>query len=749
MIWILFALVTAGVILAVARPLGRAAVPALSSASEIEAYRLQLADLDREQELGEIGNEEAEQTRTEISRRLLRASRQGAPAAFSDSPIAFKASHAFFALAAIIAAGTAGVYAIYGTPGLADQPIEARLSAPPSQQPMAIQITNVERRLRKDPNDPAGWAVIAPYYFASGQFDKAAEAYRKAIKLGGSDEEKLLGLYESLAYANEGTIPPEAKGILKTALAKTPKSLRARVWLAIQTAQEGKKAEAEQIYREILGENPPGAWKGLIFKQLAALKDEPEVQETAQPSGPAAQSERNPMVDALVERLATRLQQNPADLNGWLMLIRSYTALKVPDKAQEALAKARKQFESAPEALAQIDALLKELDAAGAGTESAAKAPASAPAGGRDAMIRGMVERLAARLKENGADLDGWLKLIRSYTVLKDTAKVQEAAATARKQFESDPKALEQIDALVKEPGATQAEAPAQPATTITQAPASAPAGDQSAMINGMVERLAARLKENGGDLNGWIMLIRSYTVLKDAAKAQEAATSARKQFASEPQALEQIDALMKELGAPQAEATAPAATSTQAPPASAPAAGQDAMIRGMVERLATRLKDNGADLNGWLMLIRSYTALHDSAKTQEAATSARKQFASEPQALEQIDALVKELGAPQTEATAPAAPATQASASTPEAGQGAMIRGMVERLATRLKENGADLDGWLRLIRSYTVLNETAKAQEAAVSARKQFESDPKALEQIETLTRELGVPAADGKGE
>ncbi len=77
------------------------------------------------------------------------------------------------------------------------------------------------------------------------------------------------------------------------------------------------------------------------------------------------------------------------------------------------------------------------------------------------------------------------------------------------------------------------------------------------------------------------------------------------------------------------------------------------------------------------------------------------------------------------------------------------MIRGMVDRLASRLKENGADLDGWLRLIRSYAVLNESGKAQEAAASARKQFASEPEALTRIETLTGELGIPAADGKGE
>ncbi len=73
----------------------------------------------------------------------------------------------------------------------------------------------------------------------------------------------------------------------------------------------------------------------------------------------------------------------------------------------------------------------------------------------------------------------------------------------------------------------------------------------------------------------------------------------------------------------------------------------------------------------------------------------------------------------------------------------------MVERLAARLKENGSDLKGWLMLIRSYTIMKEHAKVQDALASARKQFASDSQALTQIETLARELGIPAADGNGE
>ncbi|MEQ8806379.1 MAG: c-type cytochrome biogenesis protein CcmI, partial [Rhodospirillales bacterium] len=51
----------------------------------------------------------------------------------------------------------------------------------------------------------------------------------------------------------------------------------------------------------------------------------------------------------------------------------------------------------------------------------------------RDAMIRGMVERLADRLKENPDDLAGWRRLERAYRVLGDTAKADAAAAEIKR----------------------------------------------------------------------------------------------------------------------------------------------------------------------------------------------------------------------------------------------------------------------------------------------------------------------------
>ena len=47
----------------------------------------------------------------------------------------------------------------------------------------------------------------------------------------------------------------------------------------------------------------------------------------------------------------------------------------------------------------------------------------------RDDMVRGMVARLSARLKDNPDDLDGWRRLARAYQVLGDADKAREAQA--------------------------------------------------------------------------------------------------------------------------------------------------------------------------------------------------------------------------------------------------------------------------------------------------------------------------------
>lgn len=88
-----------------------------------------------------------------------------------------------------------------------------------------------------------------------------------------------------------------------------------------------------------------------------------------------------------------------------------------------------------------------------------------------------------------------------------------------------------------------------------------------------------------------------------------------------------------------------------------------------------------------------------------------------------------------------PSASDVAAAGGMSEQDRGDMIRGMVGRLADRLKENGNDLDGWQRLLRAYMVLGERDKATAAAGDAKKALASDPDKLRQIGDLIKSMGL--------
>lgn len=91
--------------------------------------------------------------------------------------------------------------------------------------------------------------------------------------------------------------------------------------------------------------------------------------------------------------------------------------------------------------------------ASGAPQGEAAAAIAALPADQREVAIRGMVESLAARLEQNGADPDGWRRLVRAYVVLKEPEKAKAALAKARRALSADADALAGLDAFAREMG--------------------------------------------------------------------------------------------------------------------------------------------------------------------------------------------------------------------------------------------------------------------------------------------------------
>jgi cytochrome c-type biogenesis protein CcmH len=68
-------------------------------------------------------------------------------------------------------------------------------------------------------------------------------------------------------------------------------------------------------------------------------------------------------------------------------------------------------------------------------------------------MIEQMVQRLAARLDQDGSDLPGWLKLVRAYSVLDRKDDALKALQRAKSQFSGNAAAIEQLDQLATELG--------------------------------------------------------------------------------------------------------------------------------------------------------------------------------------------------------------------------------------------------------------------------------------------------------
>ena len=75
------------------------------------------------------------------------------------------------------------------------------------------------------------------------------------------------------------------------------------------------------------------------------------------------------------------------------------------------------------------------------------------------------------------------------------------------------------------------------------------PEAQRTAMIRGMVQKLADKLHTDGGDVEGWLRLVRAYAVLGDSDKAKAAAVDAKRALASHPDEIKRIDELVKGLG--------------------------------------------------------------------------------------------------------------------------------------------------------------------------------------------------------
>ncbi|MGC1993302.1 MAG: hypothetical protein WA704_05025 [Pseudolabrys sp.] len=278
---------------------------------------------------------------------------------------------------------------------------------------------------------------------------------------------------------------------------------------------------------------------------------------------------------------------------------------------------------------------------------------------------------------------------------------------------------------------------------TGTQTAVAAKPDQQAVMIRGMVDGLAARLKQDGSDVDGWVKLVRSYKVLGEQDKAQTAIRDAQRALANDPDKRKLLDSGLKQLEG-SAVAVAPSPVQPASPVASPPQHEGDA-IQSMVARLAERMKKSPSDPEGWIMLTRSFLSLGEEEKAATAIKDARAALADDGPNLQLFNEALQRFKIDETAnvaSTAPASPPAESRAPAQADQQNSeMIRGMVARLADRLKKDGSDFDGWLQLLRSYVVLGERNKAVSAAADARQAIGGDMEKRRRLDDFVKSLGL--------
>ena len=364
LIWIILAGLTAIVLLVLLRPLTARRAERTPEAFDAAVYRDQLNEIDSDRARGLIGAEEAEAARIEIARRLLAADSRARQAQFGKASDAL-ARGTLLAVALALPLLALGLYLVYGSPRLPDQPLAARLQDPASDQNLAALVAKVEARLRQHPEEGEGWEVIAPVYMGWGRYSEAANAYAQAIRLLGESAKRLSGQGQALVLANEGVVTERARQALERALERDKTLVEPRILLAIAKEQDGRFAEAVADWRALLAVADADApWRPMVEMRIAAA----EAQRSGKPSAPemAAVEKMNPaerqvMIEGMVQRLAERLERDGGDLPGWLQLVRAYSVLERKDDALRALERAKAGFSGNAQALEQLDRLAAEL----------------------------------------------------------------------------------------------------------------------------------------------------------------------------------------------------------------------------------------------------------------------------------------------------------------------------------------------------------------------------------------------------
>lgn len=242
-------------------------------------------------------------------------------------------------------------------------------------------------------------------------------------------------------------------------------------------------------------------------------------------------------LSTLVARVEDHLARTPDDGRGWEVLGPIYLRLNRPADASAAYTNAIRLEGESAERLAGLGEAIVQANG-GVVTDDATTAFTAAqeldPSAVRPRFF------LALGLSQEGrtdAAVAAWKDIIASA----DGGEAWLPVARAQ---------LAQLGADVPAGPVGQGEAAMPgPSRADVEAAAGMSDADRTAMVEGMVAQLAARLDETGGDVAEWLRLIRAYQVLDRTDDAKAAAGRALNAFSGDPEAQARIRSLEAEIG--------------------------------------------------------------------------------------------------------------------------------------------------------------------------------------------------------
>ncbi len=262
-------------------------------------------------------------------------------------------------VAVALAAGAIG-YRLIGSSGGETAPAAA------ADDPLAA----LERRTRDEPDNAGAWQELGFAYFELGRFADAATAYEKATGIDPDSAVLWSSLGEARVMASErDPMPAAALEAFRKAVSLDPKDPRARYFLAVEKDLAGDHEGAIAAWLALLAETPPDApWETDLRRTIEqvgqinaiAVEERIAAAQDLRPATPAPAmsgipgptqeqitaasalrpAEQQQMAEEMVARLATRLEREPQDVEGWVMLMRSYQTLGRAADARAALGKA-------------------------------------------------------------------------------------------------------------------------------------------------------------------------------------------------------------------------------------------------------------------------------------------------------------------------------------------------------------------------------------------------------------------------